>query len=197
MILSEYFKEHPIKQRIIEGLYRSGISVKEGRFFANDVEISISEIAKTFGVNRKTVYDTVKLVEGNSHLKRVMESIMPMADVSNVALLTGNQIITVYTTLGHYPTVWKDVFMAISKYGCYIREIFSRNMSQDESFIRIIFYRPIPQKIIDQIKAIDGARNVEVKVSSDVDEILCRTCDIKICPTKYISDVEESKEDQV
>ncbi|WP_297216375.1 regulator [Thermoplasma sp.] len=193
LILDEYFKEHPIKLRIIDGLYRSGISIRDGRFFTNDVEISVSEIANAFDVNRKTVYETIKLVESSEPLKKVMSSIKPMADIADVALLTGNQIITAYTSLGHFPYVFREIFSAISKYGCYIREIFSRNISQEESFIRIIFYRPIPDKIIGQIRKIDGVKSLEVRVSTDVDQILCNNCDIKICPTKFISDVEKEE----
>ncbi|CAC11182.1 hypothetical protein [Thermoplasma acidophilum] len=193
LILDEYFKEHPIKLRIVDGLYTSGISIRNGRFFTNDVEISVSEIASAFNVNRKTVYETIKLVESNDSLRRVMSSIKPMADIADVALLTGNQIITAYTTLGHFPYVFKEIFNTISKYGCYIREVFSRNMSQEESFIRIIFYRPIPDRIIGQIRKIDGVKSLEVRVNMDTDQILCNNCDIKICPTKYISDVEKEE----
>ncbi len=193
MVLNEYFKDQPIKRKIIEGLYNTGISIRDGRFFIGNIEVSVTEISKAFCVNRRTVYETLKAVENFGPVKKVMESIVPSSDISKIAIMTGSQIVTIITTNGRYPSVISQVFSIILRYGCYIREIFSRNMGQDESFIRVTFYRPISGKAYEDISKIDGIKAVKISSISDVDELLCNICSIRTCPSKYTSGIENDE----
>ncbi|WP_084272443.1 hypothetical protein [Picrophilus oshimae] len=63
LLLQEYFKDYPVKREIIEKLFENGISVKNGKLYLNDIEISISAVAKALKINRKTVYETMELIE--------------------------------------------------------------------------------------------------------------------------------------
>ncbi|MGC8608271.1 MAG: regulator [Thermoplasmata archaeon] len=193
LVLNEYFKDQPIKRKIIEGLYKSGISIRDGRFFISNIEISVTEISKAFDVNRRTVYETLKAVENSEPVKKIMEAIAPSSDISRIATLTGSQILTVITSNGRYPSVISQLFPVVTRYGCYIREIFSRNMGPDESFIRIIFYRPLSGKVYDEVSKIDGVKAVRISSVYEADELLCSICNIRSCPTKYTSGIENEE----
>ncbi len=71
LVLEEYFKEYPVKKKIVETLYNNGVSIKNGKFFLNDIEISLSSIAESIKVNRRTVYETIKFVNKKSKNKIV------------------------------------------------------------------------------------------------------------------------------
>ncbi len=150
LVLNEYFKDQPIKRKIIEGLYKSGISIRDGRFFISNIEISVTEISKAFDVNRRTVYETLKAVENSEPVKKIMEAIAPSSDISRIATLTGSQILTVITSNGRYPSVISQLFSVVTK---------------------------------------------AVRISSvyEADELLCSICNIRSCPTKYTSGIENEE----
>ena len=64
-LLEQYFKDSPTRKKIVEGLFNRGISVKGGKFFCGSIEISPSQVATALGVNRRTVYETLKQIEDN------------------------------------------------------------------------------------------------------------------------------------
>ncbi|GGM67465.1 regulator of amino acid metabolism, contains ACT domain protein [Thermogymnomonas acidicola] len=195
LILEEYFKNYPIKRRIVEGLYNLGISVVDGRFYLGGMEISISEIAKAFRVNRRTVYDTLRFIEATPQVKAVMEKIKPSVDICDVVPLMGHQVITIRTTMGYFSRTLAAVGEIVSRYGCYIREFTAKNYGSNDTFIRIIFFRPIPERVINDLSAIDGVRRVEIASPEPLDgKLLCDICEVKVCPNKLSSGLKEIEE---
>lgn len=196
LILEEYFKDHPVKKRIVEGLYNRGISVKNSGFFLDGIEISVSEIANAFNVNRRTVYDTVKVIEGIPEIRAVMEHLHPSTDLSDVAPMMGDQVITVEVCPGFFGRVMESFIQIISKYGCYVKEIHGRNIGKDGVSIRAIFYRTFPSRLFAEISSIEGVRHTIIDTAKNRDnEIICDQCEVRVCPSKISS--EFVREDEV
>ena len=184
-ILEEYFTEHPIKRRIVEGLFNRGISVNEGRFHIDGIEISISEVAKTLGVNRRTVYDTIKIIESKPEIREVMSRIRPTPDFSKVAILEGRQIVSISVAPGFFASAFPSFLEVVQKYGCYISEILGKNMDKHSIMIRTIFHSTVPKKAFVDISGIDGVKKVSIETATDLGaELICDKCEVKVCPTK-------------
>ena len=190
LILEEYFKEHPIKKRIVEGLYRRGISIKDGGFYLDGIEISITDIATAFKVNRRTVYDTIKVIEGTPELKAVMSRIKPTVDISEIAPMMGDQVLSLEVCPGFFGGVMEKFIDLIAKYGCYVKEIHGRNIGKDNVTIRAIFYRTFPSRIFNEIGKIEGVRHMTVDTLKDRDtDLVCDHCEVRICPSKISSEL--------
>ena len=80
LVFDEYFKIYPVKKRIVEGLYASGISIVNEKFYLNNIEIPLSSIASTLKVNRRTLYETIKFVNRNPVVKEIMENVSVLPD---------------------------------------------------------------------------------------------------------------------
>ncbi len=194
LILEEYFKDHPIKRKIIEGLYERGISVNNGKFYISDIELSISEVAKSFKVNRRTVYDTIKIVENTPGVKEIMERLRPSPNLAGVAPLMGDQVATLYISRGYFSKVMSSLLECVKKYGSYVKEIYGRNQSRDSLILRTIFYRTVPREIFEELGRIEGIEKIVIEATDlDLDEPICTKCEVKICSNKLSSGIYEEK----
>ncbi len=194
LILEEYFKDHPIKRKIVEGLYDRGISVHDGKFYISDIELSISEVAKSFKVNRRTVYDTIKIVESTPGVKEIMSRLRPSPNLSGVAPLMGDQVATLYIARGYFSKVMSSLLECVRKYGSYVKEIYGRNQSRDNLILRTIFYRTVPKEIFEELGKIEGIERIVIESTSlDIDEAICTKCEVKICSNKLSTGIFEEK----
>lgn len=196
LILEEYFKEHPIKKRIVEGLYNRGIAVINGGFWLDGIQISVTDVALAFKVNRRTVYETIKVIESTHELKEVMSRIRPTVDISNIAPLMGDQVITLDICPGFFGRVMEKFVELIARYGCYVKEIHGRNIGKDSVTIRAIFYRTFPSRLFNEISSIEGVSHMAIDAAKGRDnDLVCDHCEVRICPSKISS--EFLKEDDV
>ena len=187
-LLEQYFKDSPTRKKIVEGLFSRGISVKGGKFFCGGIEISPSQVAVALGVNRRTVYETLKMIEDNEAVSQMMQNIEPEIDLSQVSPLLGSQVITVYVSTGYFQKVLSEFFKMFSNYMCHAVEFVSRNLSRSESYIRLIAQNPIPRKYIEEFSETHGVQKIKVVESErDSEAILCRKCNIYVCPNKLKS----------
>ena len=194
LILEEYFKNYPIKKRIVEGMYSRGISVNDGCLYLKDLEIPISEFAKALNVNRRTVYDTIKFIEDREEIKAVMSLLQPSPDICRIAPLMGDQVVTIHTKHGYFSKVLNASMDTYRNYGCYMKEIYGRNSYRDETIIRAIFHKSVPAKVFAEIEKIDGVKQIVMSSPAEnPDYLICEKCVVKICPSKLSSDLQQEE----
>lgn len=194
LILEEYFRDHPIKKRIVEGLYERGISVGNGKFYSNGIELSVSEVAKSFRVNRRTVYDTIKIIENTPGVREIMSRLKPGPDLCNVATLMGDQVVTLQICPGYFSKAMGALMDAVRKYGCYMKEIFGRNISSDQILLRAIFHRTVPRRVFEELSEVEGVEKIIIETPGNGEnEVVCPKCDVRVCPNKLSSSFYEEK----
>lgn len=194
LILEEYFREHPIKRKIVEGLYERGISVQNGRFYTESIELSISEVAKSFRVNRRTVYETIRVIESTPGVREIMANLRPSPDLKGIATLTGDQVATLRISPGYFPKVMSSLLETVRKYSCYIKEIYGKNHRKDDILLRIIFSSTVPKKIFQELSTIDGVDKIYIDSPSiSAKEIICPKCEVKVCTNKLSSGIFEDE----
>ncbi len=192
LVLEEYFKEYPVKKKIVETLYNNGVSIKNGKFFLNNIEISLSSIAESIKVNRRTVYETIKFVNKNEVIKKIMENVFSQTDTSRVSLLMGSQIVTIYINKGSFARVYWEVMSLTKKYTPYIKEMYCKNSDQEETFIKMIFYNEIDSNIYRDMDGIAGIKHIVINSPVKIN-VICNKCEIKICPHKISSEINKAE----
>ncbi len=191
LVFDEYFKGYPTKKRIVEILYNNGISIRNSKFFLNDIEIPVSSIASAIKVNRRTLYDTIKFVECNTVLKNIMANISVLPDTKKVSLLMKNEVITIYIDKGSYSRAFLAVSEAVSKYASNIKEIYSINSDYESNFIRIIFYNRINPAVFSVLNSISAIQKIIIE-SPEEFGVICDKCEIRICPHKVSSNINQN-----
>ncbi|HII82077.1 MAG: regulator [Candidatus Thermoplasmatota archaeon] len=190
LIFDEYFKAYPVKKKIVERLYANGISIVNNKFYVNNIEVSISSIASSIKVNRRTLYETIKFVNDNPVIKEVMENVSVIPDIKKISLLMENEIVTIYIDKGMYSRVTPEIMDAIEKYMSNIKEIYSVNSDYETNFIRLIFYNEVDESLFKIFNGIPGVNRILIDSPEKIN-VICDKCDIKICPHKISSSFRE------
>ena len=192
LILEEYFKDYPTRLKIIEGLYKRGISVRNGRFYVEDLEIPVSEIAKAFNVNRRTVYETVKAIEDTSAVKEIMASIKPRIDRLTMSQKLGNQIFLMTPRIGCFGSLLSRTFDILGNHACNLVEVEGCNVNKKEYGIRLIVQRPVSKTIVEQLSSIPFIDKMKI-ITPDLEseDVVCNACEVKTCPNKQSSKLED------
>ncbi len=190
LIFDEYFKAYPVKKKIVERLYANGISIVNNKFYVNNIEVSISSIASSIKVNRRTLYETIKFVNDNPVIKEVMENVSVIPDIKKISLLMENEIVTIYIDKGMYSRVTPEIMDAIEKYMSNIKEIYSVNSDYETNFIRLIFYNEVDGSLFKIFNGIPGVNRILIDSPEKIN-VICDKCDIKICPHKISSSFRE------
>lgn len=192
LILEEYFRDHPTKMRIVEGLFDRGISVNNSKFYANGLEISVSEVAKYFKVNRRTVYETIKIIEDTPGVREIMAHMKPVPSMKEVALLTGDQVVSLHVRPGFFSGVMYSLVCKIRPYGSYVKEFYALNQNKKEILVRAILYRTVPKKLFQELSQVEGIEKIIIE-SPDMaeDEPVCSKCEVRVCSSKLSSSIFE------
>ncbi|MCL4326922.1 MAG: HTH domain-containing protein [Candidatus Thermoplasmatota archaeon] len=192
LILEEYFKDYPTRLKIIEGLYKRGISIRNGRFYVEDLEIPVSEIAKAFNVNRRTVYETVKAIEDTSAVREIMASIRPRIDRLTMSQKLGNQIFLMTPRIGCFGSLLNRTFDILGNHACNLVEVEGSNVNKKEYGIRLIFQRPVSKAIVEQLSSIPFIDKMKI-ITPDLEseDVVCNACEVKTCPNKQSSKLED------
>ncbi|MEM0140257.1 MAG: hypothetical protein QXZ44_06585 [Ferroplasma sp.] len=188
-IFDEYFKDYPVKKKIVCILYENGISIRDDKFYLNNIEIPLSSIANAIKVNRRTLYETIKFVNNNFVIKKIMENLSVITDIKQVSLLMKNEVVTIYIEKGYYSKVFLSVVNVIGKYASSIKEIYSVNSNYENGLIRIIFYNKINSGIFSILNDISGIQKIIINSPEQLD-VICDKCEIRECPHKISSSID-------
>ncbi len=193
LILDQYFKESPTKHRIVSGLFDHGISVRNGKLYLNDIEISISEVSKAFSVNRRTVYETIRAIEAREELKSVMASIRPTVDRTAASSLMGCEVVTIIPMKGCFNKSLETFLSTASSYLCHLSELSAINDKRDDNYVRATFDIPIPEKIFEELEKCSCISKIVIE-SPDMesDSYVCPKCEVRACPKKLVTRLNES-----
>ncbi|MGQ9722343.1 MAG: amino acid-binding protein [Candidatus Jordarchaeum sp.] len=68
---SEYFSDHSERLAVARVLVENGLNIKNERVYCNDIEIPIKRIAQVANVDRRTVVETIKMINKNEELRTI------------------------------------------------------------------------------------------------------------------------------
>jgi hypothetical protein len=73
--VAKHLSGHPERLAVAKALIENGLSVRQGRIYCNEIEISPVRIARVTKVDRRTVTQTIKEIEGNPELHLIFQHI--------------------------------------------------------------------------------------------------------------------------
>ncbi len=66
---------HPERLRVVRILLENGLGLRGNEVYLNDIEVPIVRIAKSAGVDRRTVDETIRMVETNPELRSLFSNL--------------------------------------------------------------------------------------------------------------------------
>ncbi len=74
-MITEYLKSHPERHAVAKVLVENGFSVKGRKIYCNEIEIPSLRIAKVADVDRRTVTETIRMIDNEPRLKEIFARI--------------------------------------------------------------------------------------------------------------------------
>jgi predicted regulator of amino acid metabolism with ACT domain len=162
--IKKHLEAHPERLKVARVLIENGLSTKDGKIYLNEIEIPPVRIARVAGVDRRTVNETLNVIEANPELKMIFEEIRPAGhSLKELAkhLNLGVVEITVVDPKAH--GILANSSMILTKGGLGIRQaIVDDPELSPEPKLTLIVDKKIPGELIPELLKIEGVAKVSV-----------------------------------
>lgn len=182
LIVDDYFKSFPARKKVAEFMVRNGLSVRNGRIYCNDLEISISELSRSVKVNRKIVYYTIEMIENSPPLKLLFKNLRSGLKLEEVAPLMGWEVLEIEGSKETQKFILARVLKILEDEECEIISLDSKNMYGEVPSFCIVVDKPLPVDVLIQIREIPGIKKLILKTpEKDKHETVCALCEVNYC----------------
>ena len=157
-------EEHPERLRVVRILIENGLGVMGNGVFLNDIKIPVVRIAKSAGVDRRTVDETIRMIETNPELKSLFSNLRSAGlSLRGVAKQLGLSVVEIMVEDPHKPGVIAGASQLFSELGISIRQalVDDPELSPEPKLV-LIGDKPVPGEIIPRLLKIQGVTRVSV-----------------------------------
>ena len=75
--IKKYLEHYPERLNVARVLVENGLSAKKNKIYLNQIEIPPIRIARTAKVDRRTVTETLRMIQANRKLRLIFEELRP------------------------------------------------------------------------------------------------------------------------
>jgi len=155
---------YPERLNVAKVLIENGLSVRNGKIFCNEIEIPPIRIGRVAKVDRRTVAETLKMIERNSELKVIFESLRSSGhSLKEVARHLELGVVEITPVDARIPGILAKSAMILAKNGISIRQaIVDDPELSPEPKLTLIAETKIPGELIPKFLKVKGVAKVSV-----------------------------------
>jgi len=163
-LVVKHCAQYPERLKVAKILIQNGLSVKDGKIFCGEIEISPIRIGRAADVDRRTVTATIKTIEGNSELKTLFHNIQSAgASLKEAARYLELGVVEITPTDAKTPGILAKSASIIAAKGISIRQaIVDDPELSPEPKLTIITEKKIPGMLIPEFLKVNGVAKVSV-----------------------------------
>ena len=156
-----YFKGFPAQEKVAQIMVVYGLRVQGGNVFAGDIKLSDTAMARAAGVDRRVVTATVDTIDKNAELRSFFDKLRPVCNLLEVAPLMNWGAIEIVPLNAAKPGILAGVAAIIAQAGISIRQVIMDDPELvDDPHGFIVTEAPVPERLLPQIKQVDGVKSV-------------------------------------
>ena len=150
--------------RVVRILLENGLRLRGNEVYLNDIEVPIVRIAKSAGVDRRTVDETIRMVETNPELRSLFSNLRSAGlSLKGVAKQLGLGVVEITVEDPHKPGIIAGASLLFSQLGISIRQALVDDPElTPEPRLILIGDKAIPGEIIPKLLKINGVTRVSV-----------------------------------
>ena len=154
----------PQRLRVVRIILENGLGLRGNEIYLNDIEIPVVRIAKLARVDRRTVDETIKMVERNPELKSLFSNFRSAGlSLRGVAKQLGLGVVEIIVEDPHKPGIIAGATQLFSELGISIRQALVDDPELiPEPKLVLIGDRAVPGEIIPRLLKIQGVTRVSV-----------------------------------
>jgi len=155
---------YPERLSVAKILVKHGLSVKNGRIYCGDIPIPIVGISRIAGVDRRTVTQTIKMIEENPELKIIFSGISPAGpSLRDVAKHLNFGVVEIAPVDARMPGILAAAASLIAQKNISVRQaIVDDPELTPEPKLTLITETKIPGELIPEFLKIKGVLKVSV-----------------------------------
>jgi uncharacterized protein len=158
------FDKFPARMSVARKIVELGLRVSEsGKIYCDNVEISDLALARSVGVDRRTIKSTVDVIISDSQLSEVFKNIFPAGTLlKNVAKDLGFGVVEIEAEAGNAGIIARSTEL-ISLEGISIRQAHAGDPEFEENpRLTLITEKPIKGELINEFLNIPGVKRVSI-----------------------------------
>lgn len=156
--------EYPERLKVARVLVENGLCTKDGKIYLNQIEIPPVRIARAAGVDRRTVNETLNIINANPELKLIFEEIRPAGhSLKEIAKHLNLGVLEITPVNAKAPGILSNAAMILNRAGLSIRQaIVDDPELSPEPKLTLIVEKKIPGELIPELLKISGIAKVSV-----------------------------------
>jgi predicted regulator of amino acid metabolism with ACT domain len=162
--IKKHLEAHPERLRIARVLVENGLSVRNGRVYLNEIEIPPVRIARVAGVDRRTVKETLNIIQKNRELRPIFEDIRSAGhSLKEIAKHLDLGVVEITPIDARTPGILASSATILAENGLSIRQaIVDDPELSPEPKLTLIAEKKIPGELIPRLLKIKGVAKVSV-----------------------------------
>lgn len=162
--VTECLKGYPERLSVARVLIENGLRVEAGRIYCNDIEIPAVRISRVAKVDRRTVMETIKAIEGNPELKVIFKHLRSAGhSLKEIAKYLDLGVVEITPVNAKIPGILAKSSSLIAEKNISIRQaIVDDPELSPEPKLTLIAEEKIPGELIPKFLKIKGVAKVSV-----------------------------------
>ena len=155
---------HPERLRVVRTLLENGLGLRDNGIYLNDIEVPVVRIAKSARVDRRTVDETIGMVESSRELKSLFANLRSAGpSLKGVAKELGLGVVEIVVEDPHKSGILAGASQLFSEFGVSIRQALVDDPElAPEPKLVLIGDRLVPGEIVPRLLKIQGVTRVSV-----------------------------------
>jgi len=160
----EHLKNHPERLSVAKVLVENGLSIKNGKIYCNEIEIPVVKIAKVAKVDRRTVNQTIKMVESIPELQTIFMHIRSAGhSLKEIAKYLNLGVVEITPISAKIPGILANAAMLLAEKNISIRQALVDDPElSPEPKLTLIAETKIPGELVPEFLKIKGVEKVSI-----------------------------------
>ncbi len=162
--VAECLEGYPERLAVAKTLIKNGLSVREGRIYCDEIMIPALRVSRAAGVDRRTVTQTVRMIEKDPELRVIFEGIRPAGtSLREIARYLNLGVVEITPVDAKTPGILARSASLIAEENISIRQaIVDDPELTPEPRLTLIAEKKIPGELIPRLLKVKGVAKVSV-----------------------------------
>jgi len=162
--VAECLKGYPERLAVAKILIKNGLCVREGKIYCDEIMIPAVRISRAAGVDRRTVTQTIKMIEEDPELTVIFKDIRPAGtSLREIARYLNLGVVEITPVDARMPGILARSASLIAEKGISIRQaIVDDPELTPEPKLTLIAEKKIPGDLIPKLLKVKGISKVSV-----------------------------------
>jgi len=161
--ISAVFAGYPSQEKVARMMLRLGASVRDGKAYTGDVELSDSALGRAAGADRRVARSAIDKITKDTELSKFFAGLRPIALLSEVAALIGCSVLEIHPTNASTPGILADVSAVTLAAGVSIKQAVIDDPVGGDVHLLIVLDGSLPPEFIPSLKQCRGVASIVLR----------------------------------